>query len=138
MRCHRDRLRLLGRLPHEVRQVKDCMHSAYAILKILPEGYAQLPAGLLQADKSIAAASARFAPRTGADLSPLRPFSNVAFREIVVQRNLRAIQHQQEISPLLVNPSQRFVQLRKAGPPPEQAVEIPLQGCLPPQRRASR
>ena len=135
MRYHLDRLCLLGHLPHEVRQGKDFMHSAYAILKIPPEGYAQLPASLLQADKGVAASPAQFAPRAGADLPLLRPFPNVALREIVVQRNLRPLQNQQEIVPLFVNPPQRFVQIRKAGSPPKQPVKIPLQGCLPPQRR---
>jgi hypothetical protein len=34
-----------------------------------------------------------------------------------------------------VNPPQRFVQIREAGSPPEQPVEVPLQGHLSPQRR---
>jgi hypothetical protein len=71
-------------LPHQFRQGNDVMHSAYAILKIPPKGYAQLPAGLLQADESITAAPAQLAPRTGADLPLLRPLPDVALREVVV------------------------------------------------------
>ena len=104
-RCPRNRLRLLGRSPHEVRQGKDFMHSAYAIPKILPEGNAQLSTSLLQADKGVAATPAQLAPRAGADLPLLRPFPNVALREIVVQWNLRPVQNQQEIIPLFVDPS---------------------------------
>ena len=63
-----DRLRLLGRLPHQLWQGKDFMRSAYAVLKIPPEGHAQLPAGLLQADKGVAARRPELAPRAGADL----------------------------------------------------------------------
>ena len=85
IRCRLNRLRLLGRLLHQLRQGKDFMRSAYSILKIPPEGYAQLPAGLLQADKGVATAPAQFAPRAGADLPSLRPLSNVALREVVVQ-----------------------------------------------------
>ena len=48
---------LLGRLPHKVGQGENFMRFAYAILKVLPERYAQLPAGLLQADKGVAATS---------------------------------------------------------------------------------
>ena len=51
---------LLGSLTDQVGQRRDFMLSEYAILKILPERHAQLAAGLLQADKGIAAASARF------------------------------------------------------------------------------
>src|SRR5664279_4956771 len=100
------------------------------ILKVSSEGYAQLPTSLLQADKSVAAAPPQLAPCAGADLPLLRPLPNVVFRKVVVQRNLRAIQHQQEIVPLLVNPSQGFVQVRKAGPSPKQPVEVPLQRGL--------
>jgi len=89
MRCRLDRLRLLGRLPHQLGQGKDFMRSAYAILKVPPKGYAQLPAGLLQADKGVAATPAQFAARAGADLPLLRPLPNVALREIVVQRDFR-------------------------------------------------
>ena len=48
------------------------MQSADAIPKIPPEGYAQLSAGLLQADKGVAAAPAQLAPRAGADLPLLK------------------------------------------------------------------
>jgi len=135
MRCHLDRLCLLGCMPHEVRQSEDFVLSAYAIPKIPPEGYAQLSTSLLQADKRVAAAPAQFAPRAGANLPLLRPLPDVVLREVVVQRNLRPLQDQQEIIPLLVNPPQGLVQIRKAGPPPEQPVEVPLQGGLAPRRR---
>src|SRR4030042_650899 len=101
-RLRLDRLRLLGRLPRQVRQGEDFMQSAYAILKVPPERYAQLPASLLQANKGVAATPAQLAPRAGADLPLLRPLPNVALREIVVQRNLRALQDQQQIVALLV------------------------------------
>src|SRR3989339_1684850 len=130
-----ERLRLLGRLPHEVGQGEDVMHAAYAILKVLPEGHAQLPAGLLQADEGVAATPAQFAPRAGADLPLLRPLPNVAFRKIVVQRKLRTLQDQQQIIPLLVDPPQGLVQIDKARPPSEQPLEVPLQGGLAPRRR---
>src|ERR1017187_4569030 len=122
IRCRLNRLRLLGRLPHQFRQGKDFTRSAYAILKIPPEGYAQLPACLLQTDKGVAAAPAQFAPRAGADLPPLRPLPNVALREVVVQRNLGPLQNQQQVAPLRVNSPQGLVQVRKAGPPLKQPV----------------
>src|SRR4030065_1203849 len=81
-RCRLDRLRLPGRLPHQFRQGKDFMHSAYAILKIPPKGYAQLPAGLLQADEGIAATPAQLAPRAGPGPPPPRPLPNGAPRAI--------------------------------------------------------
>ncbi len=84
------------------------MRAAYAILKIAEEGDAQFPAGLLQADKGIAATPAHVTPRTGTDLAFLRPLPDVALREIVVQRNLRPLQNQQEVGALRVNPPQGF------------------------------
>ena len=85
----------------------------YAILKISPEGYAQFGAGLLQADKSVAARRPEFAPRAGADLPLLRPLPNVALRKIIVQRNLRPVEDQQQIVPLLMNPPQSLVQVAR-------------------------
>ena len=49
IRCHRDRLCLLDRVPHQLGQGENFMQATDAILKIPPERYAQLPAGLLQA-----------------------------------------------------------------------------------------
>src|SRR4030042_993739 len=86
---------LLGGLPNEVGQSEDVVPSAYAILKVPPERNAQLPAGLLQADKSIAATAAQLAPRAGADLPLLRPFSDIVLREVVVQRDFGTVQHSQ-------------------------------------------
>src|ERR1035441_5227461 len=117
-----ERLCLLGHLPHQLGQGEDFMHSAYAIPKILPEGNAQLSTSLLQADKGVAATPAQLAPRAGADLPFLRPFPDVVFREVVVQRNLRTLQDEQEIVAFLVNPPQGFVQVRKARPPREQPI----------------
>lgn len=62
------------------------MCPVYAIMKIPPEGYNQLPTSLLQADKCVAAAPAQFAPRAGADLTLLRPLGDIPLREIVVKR----------------------------------------------------
>ena len=56
----REGLRLLRRLAEKMRHREDCVQSAYAILKILPEGNAQLAAGLLQADEGVTAAPAQF------------------------------------------------------------------------------
>jgi hypothetical protein len=83
MRCRLDRLRPQGRPPNQLRQSNDFRRFAYAILEILPEGYAQLPAGLLQADKGVAAAPAQLASRAGADLPLFRPLANtpIGFRE---------------------------------------------------------
>ena len=86
-----EQLCLLGRLPHQFGQGENFMVAAYAILKVPPKGHPQFPAGLFQAEKGIAAATAQLASRAGADLSFLRPFADVALREIVVQRNLRPL-----------------------------------------------
>ena len=72
----------------------------------------------------------------GIEVPPLRPLPNVALRKIVVQRDLRPLQHQQKVVPLPVNPpqrlfqAQRLFQVRKAGPALEEPVEVSLQGRL--------
>jgi hypothetical protein len=110
------------------------MHAAYAILKVLPERYAQLPAGFLQADEGVVAPTAQIAPRAGTDLALLRPFPDVTLWQVVVQGNLRMIQDQQEVAPLLVDPLQGHVQIDKARPPSEKPVRVLLQARLPPNR----
>ena len=62
-----------------------------------PERYAQLPAGLLQADEGVAAPTAQRAPCTGDDLTLLHPYPDVAHRKVVMQGKLRTIQDQQEV-----------------------------------------
>jgi hypothetical protein len=61
----------------QVGQVRDLVQTPYAIPKIPPEGHTQLPAGCLQAEKSIPATPARVAPRPSADFSLLHVLPDV-------------------------------------------------------------
>ena len=48
-----ERLRLSGSLANEIGQRRDFLLSEYAIVKVAPEGDAQLVAGFLQADEAV-------------------------------------------------------------------------------------
>ena len=98
-----------------------------AILKILPKRLAQLAAGRLQAEKGVARTTTCVAPRARADLPLLHVLPDVVLRQIVVQRNLRAGQDQQQLITFAVNLLQRQVQSWPAGLLSEQPVEVLFQ-----------
>ncbi len=79
------------------------MELANSVPKIGPERDAKLSAGFLQTQERVPTATAEGAASSRADVSLLHVFSDVIFRKVVVQRNLRAIENQQEMFPLGVN-----------------------------------
>ena len=79
------------------------MKLANSVPKIAPERDAKLSTSLLQTQKRVATATAEVASSSRADVSLLHVFSDVIFRKVVGQRNLRAIENQQEMFPLGVN-----------------------------------
>ena len=64
-------------LANQIGQAWNLAQPANPILQIVPETHAELPASLLQAGKSISAATARFIPRAPADLASFDEFPDV-------------------------------------------------------------
>ena len=85
-------LRLLA---DQIRQPRDFIQASYAILEILPEVDSQPPARLLQARKGVPRTPTRVTPRAAADLPLLDVVLDVPLAEVVVQRHLGALEHQQ-------------------------------------------
>src|SRR6266403_6065159 len=74
-------------LANQVGQAGDLAQPAHAVLEIVPEADAELSAGLLQAGKRVAAATARVAARAAADLAAFDEFPDVRLHGIGVQRD---------------------------------------------------
>src|SRR5450631_177817 len=116
-------------------QGRDIVETPYSILKITPEGYAELPTGRLQAEKRIPAAPAQVASRPRADLPLLDVLPDVILRQVVVQRNLRMFENQQQLRLLAVNLLQFLIQLRPTRLLQKQSVEVVFQASTPLRRR---
>ena len=65
-------------------QAGDLAQAPDPVLQIVPETHPQLATGLLQTGKRVPATTARFAPRTPADLPPLHELPDVRLHPIVV------------------------------------------------------
>ncbi len=113
----------------QVGQRRDVVEALYTILKITPEGNAKLPAGRLQAEEGVPAAAARITPRPRADLPLLHVLPDIVLRQIVVQRDFRVVENQEQFRLLAVNLSQQLVQFRPARFLQEQPVEASFQAC---------
>src|SRR5881628_1618105 len=125
---------LLGSPLNQLPQGKDTTPSVYAILKKLPERNTQLATRLLQAQEAVPAAAAQVASRAGTDLARLRPLPHIPLHQIVLQRQVRVLQHQQQFCFLRVHPRQRLVQLHEARALQKQRVELAIQLPLLPRR----
>src|SRR6202035_5992869 len=64
--------------------------------KIIPEGDAELPAGLGEPEKCIAAVATDVAVGSAADVAFGHLATDVVFRAIGVERNFRVIEHHQQ------------------------------------------
>ncbi len=79
------------------------MAFANSVPNIGPERDAKLSTSLLQTQKRVATATAKLASSSCADVSLLRVFADVIFRQVVVQRNFRAIENHEQMLSLGVN-----------------------------------
>ncbi len=114
-----------GLSSNQVGERRDVVEAVYAILKITPEGNAQLPAGRLQAQKGVPATAACVTPRPRAELPLLDVLPDVILRQVVVQWNFRMVENQQQLRLLPVNLPQHLIQFRPARLLEEQLVEVP-------------
>src|ERR1700733_15949017 len=82
----------------EIREVGDDWTAAYTKsgAKVIPESDSELPAGLGQPEKGVTAVAANLAMRSAADFALGHLASDVVFRAVGVQRDLRAVEHHQQ------------------------------------------
>ena len=107
-----------------------------AIAEIIPERYAQFGAGVHQAEESIAAISSCVAVRAAADLALDDVTADVALGTIGVQRDLRPVEHGQQLGLVGIEPLQQAIEGDEAGAATEDAIEAsahltasPCGGC---------
>jgi len=79
----------------EKRQRREVIVSSEAILEIVPEGDPQLLAGFLQAEERIPSSTSRLTSGRSANLAFLHIVTNIILAEVVVERDFRALKHQQ-------------------------------------------
>src|SRR5271165_294582 len=101
--------------------------------QIVPDRDAELVAGLGEAEESIPAVAAGIAACPGADLPPRDITADVVLRAVGVKRDLRPVQHHQQLSLVGMQPRQQAVQHNEAGAAEEDAVE-PCTQCGTPAR----
>src|SRR5690242_13580065 len=95
--------------------------------QIVPDCDAEFVAGLGQAQKSIAAIAADIAACLCTDLAPDDLTADVVLRAVGVQRDLRPVQHHQQLSLVGMQPGQQAVQGREAGATKKNAIEAGTQ-----------
>src|SRR5450755_3849335 len=91
--------------------------------KIIPEGDAELPAGLSEPEKCVAAVATDVAVGSAADVAFGDLAADVVFRTIGVQRNVRVIEHHQQFVFVGMQPLQQTVKGDEAGAPLKDAIE---------------
>src|SRR5665213_3340514 len=91
--------------------------------QIIPDRDAQFVTRLEETEESIAAVAADVAPCAGADLAPCDVTANVVLRTVGVERDLRPLQHHQQLILIGMQPRQQAVQRGEASAAKEDTVE---------------
>src|SRR5947209_19446029 len=91
--------------------------------EIIPERDAQLGAGMHQTKKRVAAITAGIAAGPAADLALDDVAADVALRTVGVQRNLRPVEHHQQLGFIGMQPLEQAIEGGKSGAPVENAVK---------------
>src|ERR1700676_4456562 len=91
--------------------------------EIIPDRDAEFVTGLDQTQECIAAITAVIAPRPGTDFAPGDLTADVVLGTICVERDLRPVQHHQQLRLIGVQPRQQAVQRGEASATAEDAVE---------------
>src|SRR3954465_6120461 len=115
----------LGSRSDQVGQVRDAglAWDAEPGAEVVPKAEAELGAGLGQAEEGVAAVAAQVAAGAAADLAAGDLGADVVLRSVGVQRDLRAVQHPQQLRLVGVQALEQAVEYDEAGAAPEQAIE---------------
>lgn len=101
---------------------------ANTIIEVIPERYAELTAGFLQAGEGIATASTEVAAGAAADFAFFHVVAHIPFAAIGVQRDVRPFQRQQQLCFVLTQAPEQLVQALIAGFLAEERVKALLKG----------
>ncbi len=100
--------------------------NAQPITEEMPEGQAELVAGLHQPKHAVARLPAVATDRTTRDLSLDDKPAQISFRGVCVQRRFGPFQDAQQLGLAALQPGQQFVEITIAGPDGENSVEPDL------------
>lgn len=116
-------------MPDELRQTGNRFGACgcQSVAKIVPEGDAQLVAGLEQRQECISAIPPSLAAGAATHLALRDEGADVVFGAVGVERDFWTIEHHQQFSLVRVQPGQQPVQSHKAGSAPEYPVEASQQ-----------
>ena len=119
-------------MPDDCRQVRDVgvVWHCEPCAEIVPEGDAELCAGLAEAEEGIAAVATDVAAGAAADLALGDLAADVVLRAVGVQRDFGPIEHHQQFGLVGVQPREQTVEGDEAGLAREDAVEPRPQGGL--------
>src|SRR3954466_16378466 len=101
------------------------------VAEVVPEGDAELLAGLGEAEEGVAAVAAKIALGATADLALGHLAADVVLRAIGMQRDLWMVEHHQQSGLLGVQPLQQAVEHDEAGAALEDAIEAGAQLAAP-------
>lgn len=91
--------------------------------EIVPDRDTEFVACLGETQESIAAVAADIAARPGADLAPRDVTTNIVLRTVGMKRDLRSVQHHQQLGFVGMQARQQAIQRDEAGAAEENAVE---------------
>jgi hypothetical protein len=103
------------------------------ITEIIPERDAEFAAGVHQAEESIAAIASGVAVRAAADLALDDVTADVALGAIGVQRDLRPVEHGEQLGLVGIEPLQQAIERDEAGAATEDAIEPSAHLAAPPR-----
>ena len=91
--------------------------------QIVPEAQTELGTGLQPGPEGVPAIPPGVAAGSAADLAPDDLGADVVLRSVGVQRDLRAVEHAQQLGLVGVQPREQPVQDDKAGPTPKEPIK---------------
>src|SRR6202011_4292939 len=100
------------------------------IIEVIPERYAELAAGFLQAGEGIATAPTEVTAGAPTDFAFFHVVAHIAFATIGVQRDVRPFQHQQQFCFILAQAPEQLVQALIAGFLAEERLKALLEGSF--------
>src|SRR5215208_5417379 len=109
----------------EVGQVRDSglVRDSEPSAKVVPEAEAELGTGLSQAEEGVPAVASGVAAGSAAHLAPGHLGPDVVLRSVGVQRDLRAVEHPEQVGLVSVQPREQPVQDDEAGPTPKDPIK---------------
>ena len=121
---------MLGLACEDMRQVRDVGISGEGEpgAEVVPEGDAELCAGLCEAEKGVAAVTAGVAACSAADFSLGDLAADVVLGSVGVERDLRTIEDHEQFGLIGMKASQQPVESGEAGPTLEDPVEYKMDG----------